>query len=62
MGLRAEQEALMMDFETIGETRSRAWGNPQSKALDPLMRNIVFNWALGAPFADRVGDCEILFL
>jgi hypothetical protein len=22
-----------MDFETIGETRSRAWGNPQSKAL-----------------------------
>jgi hypothetical protein len=38
----------MADFETIGETQSRAFGKPQAKGLDPLVRYMIFNWVLGA--------------
>ena len=38
----------MTNLETIGETPSRASDKPQAKGLDPLVRYMIFNWALGS--------------
>jgi hypothetical protein len=37
---------MMADLETVGGERSRAW--TQAKRIDPLVRYMIFHWALGA--------------
>jgi hypothetical protein len=38
----------MADLETAGGTPPRAWESTRTKGLDPLVRYMIFHWALGA--------------
>jgi hypothetical protein len=38
----------MADLETAGGALPRAWEGTRTKGLDPLVRYMIFHWALGA--------------